>query len=211
MFIPLWHICSRKSDYLFNREILCKKIIELGFHEKEWKKTIKQEAKRDRSELLQDRTRENKDPQTILVSTWHPKLSAIPSLLKNNFHLISPDHILSKIFKQKPNVTYRKTNHSLVTFWKRYCKSITSFQLKFPTSFPQMNTAKIITNNKLNIMKKWKVLETARKGKSFTLHHARSTKSYILDIQGNNFQSAFLNIATTSRTGQTTANLQNNR
>ena len=63
-------------------------------------------------ELLRDRTRENKDPQTILVSTWHPKLSAIPSILKNNFHLISANRRLSKIFKQKNNATYQK-NKSL--------------------------------------------------------------------------------------------------
>ena len=66
----------------------------------------------DRNELLRDRFRENNDPQTILVSTWHPKLSAIPSILKNNFYLISSDPKLSKIFKQKPTVTYRK-NKSL--------------------------------------------------------------------------------------------------
>ena len=66
----------------------------------------------DRNELLRDRIRENKDPQTTLVSTWHPKLSAIPSILKHNFHLISSDPKLSKIFKQKPTVTYRK-NKSL--------------------------------------------------------------------------------------------------
>ena len=53
----------------------------------------------DRSELLRDQIRENKDPQTIVVSTWHPKLSAIPSFLENNFHLISSDPKLSKIFK----------------------------------------------------------------------------------------------------------------
>ena len=52
---------------------------------KKIKKTIKQVAKMDRNELLRDQTRENKDPQTILVSTWHPKLSTIPSILKNNF------------------------------------------------------------------------------------------------------------------------------
>ena len=66
----------------------------------------------DRNELFRDRIRENKDPQTILVSTWHPKLSAIPSILKNIFHLISRDPKLSKTFKQKPPVTYRK-NKSL--------------------------------------------------------------------------------------------------
>ena len=101
-------ICSRKSDYLLNNEILCKKIIERGFHEKELKKTVKQVAKMDRNELLREKIRENKDPQTILVSAWHPKLSAIPSILKNNFHLISSDPKLSKIFKQKPTVTYGK-------------------------------------------------------------------------------------------------------
>ena len=62
----------------------------------------------DRKELLRDRKRENKDPQTILVSTWHPKLSDIPSILKNNFHFISNNLKLSKIFKLKPTVTYRK-------------------------------------------------------------------------------------------------------
>ena len=46
------------------------------------KKTIKQVAKMDRNELLRDRIRENKDPQTILNSTWHPKPSAISSILK---------------------------------------------------------------------------------------------------------------------------------
>ena len=91
-----------------NSEILCKKFIEQGFHEKELKKTIKQVAKIDRNELLRDQIRGNKDPQTILVSTWYPKLSAIPSTLKNNFHLISSDPKLSKISKQKPTVTYRK-------------------------------------------------------------------------------------------------------
>ena len=62
----------------------------------------------DRNELLRDQIRENKDPQTILVSTWHPKLSTIPYFLKNNFHLISSNPKLSNIFKQKPTVTYRK-------------------------------------------------------------------------------------------------------
>ena len=48
-FIQWRLICSRKSDYLLNSEILCKKIIERGFREKELKKTIKQVAKMDRT------------------------------------------------------------------------------------------------------------------------------------------------------------------
>ena len=64
-FIRLRRICSRKSDYLLNSEILCEKFIERGFHEKEFKK-IKQVTKMDRNKLLRDRIRKNKDPQTIL-------------------------------------------------------------------------------------------------------------------------------------------------
>ena len=80
----------------------------------------------NRNELLQDRIRENKDPQMILVSSPHTKLSTIPSILKNNFHLISSD---PKLSKQKPTVTYRKKQIPFRSpFKKRYCKSTTSFQ-----------------------------------------------------------------------------------
>ena len=92
---------------------MCTKFIERGFHEKRVKKdNVKQIAEMDRKELLRDQTRENKDPQTILISTRDPKLNAIQSILKNKFHLISNDPKLSKIFKQKPTDTYRK-NKSL--------------------------------------------------------------------------------------------------
>ena len=60
-----------------------KKIIECSLHEKELKKTIKQVPKMDRNKLLRDRIREYKDPETILVSAWHPKLSPISSTLKD--------------------------------------------------------------------------------------------------------------------------------
>ena len=159
-FIRLRRICSRKSDYLLNSEILCEKFIERGFYEKELKKTVKRVAKMDRNELLRDRIRENKDPQAILVSTSHPTLSAIPSLLKNNFHLISSDPKLSKIFKQKPTVTYRK-NKSLSDHLLK--NDIANQQLHSNVApcgkcklFPQINTVKLITNDKLNITEKIK-------------------------------------------------------
>ena len=44
--------------------------------------------------------------------TWHPRLSAIPFILKHNFHLISTDPKMSKMFQQKPTAIYRK-NKSL--------------------------------------------------------------------------------------------------
>ena len=66
-----------------------------------------------RSELLRNQIRENKDSKTILVSTWPSKLSAIPTVMKNNFHLISSDPKLSNIFKEKPT---EKANPFQITF-----------------------------------------------------------------------------------------------
>ena len=114
----------------------------------------------DRNELLWDQIRENKDPKTILVSTWHPKLSAIPSILKNNFHLIFSDPNLLKISTQKPTVTYRK-NKSLSD---HLLKNDIANQILHSNATPsgkyklcsQINTAKLITNDKLDITERIK-------------------------------------------------------
>ena len=136
------------------------RFIERCFHENELKKTIKQVAKMNRNELLRDQIRENKDIKTILVSTWHPKLSAIPSNLKHNFHLISSNLKLSKTFTLKPTVTYRK-NKSLSDHLLK--NDIANQQLHSNVTpcrkcklCPQMNTTKLITNGKLNITEKTK-------------------------------------------------------
>ena len=95
-----------------------------------------------------------------IVNTWHPKLSAISSILKNNFHLISSYPKLSKLFKQKLTVTYRK-NKSLSDHLLK--NDIANQQLHSNVTpcgkcklCPQMNTAKLITNDKLNITEKIK-------------------------------------------------------
>ena len=109
-----------------------------------------------RNESLRDRIRENKDQQTTLVSTWHPKLSAIPSILKHNFQLICSNPKLSKVFKQKPTVTYRKnkslSNHLIAN--QQLHSSVTPCGKR--KLCPQLNTAKLITNDKLNITEKIK-------------------------------------------------------
>ena len=115
----------------------------------------------DRNELERERIRENKDPQTIIVTTWNSKLSTIPScILKNNFHLISSDPKLSKIFTQKPTVAYW-TNKSLSDHLLK--NDIANQQLhpnvapcgKYKLC-PQTYTAKIITNDKVTITEKIK-------------------------------------------------------
>ena len=149
---------------------------------------------------------ENKDTQTILGSTWHPRLALSHLFWKNNFHLISDSPKLSKIFKVKPTVTYRK-NKSLSDYLLK--NDIANQRLHSSVApcrkcklYPQINTAELITNGKLNMKKgtgNWKERE----------HNVPSTKYYILGIQENNFQSASSSIATTLKTGQTIANLKN--
>ena len=141
--------------------------------------------------MLRDRIRENKDPQTILVSTWHPKPSTTPSILKNNFHLISSDPKLSKIFKQQSNVTYQKnkslSNHLLkndIANQQLYSNVAPCGKYKL---CPQINTGKLFTNDKLNITEKIKGTRNCKEREITYAEQSHERKVYILDIQGNNF------------------------
>ena len=173
--------CSN-SDYLLHSESYCKKSTKRCFREKELKKTSKQLAKMDRNELLRDRIKNNKEPQTIRVSTWYCKLSAIPSILKNKFHLISSDPKLSKIFKLlSPTKKTSLSDHLL--------KSNIANQQLYPNvptcrkckHFPQINTAKLITNGKLNITEKRKGTENC-KGREI-IYAAHCSKHKVLYIR----------------------------
>ena len=84
----------------------------------------------------------------------------MPSILKNNFHLISSDLNLSQIFKQNPSVTYRKNKFLSDHLLKN---DIANQQLHSNVTpcgkcklCSQTNTVKLITNNKLNITEKIK-------------------------------------------------------
>ena len=156
--------------------------------------------------MLQYGAQENKDPQTILVSSWHPRFSTVSSILKNNFYLISADPKLSKVFKKKPTVTYRKSK-SLPYYLLKI--DIANQQLHSNLApcgkwklCPQINTAKLITNDKLNITEKTKGIGKCKEREIIYAAQCPSTRSYIFDIAGNNFQSTSPNIATISKTGR---------
>ena len=65
-------------------------------------------SKMDRSELLQDKNRKTKDPQTIFVAEWHPSLARLPATQKKHFHLLNSDPTLEKIFPTEPTVAFRR-------------------------------------------------------------------------------------------------------
>ena len=152
----------------------------------------------DRNELLRDRIRENKDPQTTLVSTWHPKLSAIPSILKHNFQLISSNLKLSKIFKQKPNVTYQK-NKSLSDHLLK--NNIANQQLHSNITrcgkrklCPQINTAKLITNDNLNITEKIKGTGNCKDREIIYAAHCFKDRVLYIGHTGEQLSQCFCNL-----------------
>ena len=61
-----------------------------------------------REELLQEKAKQSKDPQTIFVCDWHPTLAKIPSLLKQHYALLQSNETLSNIFPESPMVAYRR-------------------------------------------------------------------------------------------------------
>ena len=80
--------------------------------------------------------------------------------MENNFYLIFSLPKLSKIFKQKPSVTYRKSKSLSDHQLKNYIANHQVHSNVTPCGkyrlCPQMKKAKLITNDKLNRMEKIK-------------------------------------------------------
>ena len=136
---------------------MCKTLIKRGYSEKHLQLVVKDVLAMDREELLQDKQKEKKDPNTIFVSDWHPMLNNIPAILKRNFHLIENDSELAKIFPSKPLVAFRRPrnirNHVVRNnIYKEDTKkgSVKCGKCKFCTSY-NFVTSDTITNKKKNI------------------------------------------------------------
>ena len=73
----------------------------------------------------------------------------------------------------------------------------------------QINIAKLVTNDELNVTEKIDSTGNCKESELFYAAQCYKHRGHTLDIQENNFQSGSPNIATTSKTGQTAANFQN--
>ena len=107
-FIRIKRICSEKNDFEKYANILKHKLVKRGYHLKiisEAYNTVKNIC---RDELLKEKKLQERDPQSIFVCTWHPKLSKLPSILKNNYHILANDVKLCKIFQTTPTVAFRR-------------------------------------------------------------------------------------------------------
>ena len=62
----------------------------------------------NRDELLTKKTKPKDQQKTIFVTTWHPKLKQLPSILRQNFHNLENDPRLKEIFPEKPMVAFKR-------------------------------------------------------------------------------------------------------
>ena len=143
----------------------------------------------------------------------------ISSILKNNFHLTSSDLKLSKSFKQKPSVTYQKSkslsehlsnNHMQVSNFGNASQQVSNVAPFGKCKLcSQTSTAKLITNDKLNITEKIKSIENYQERE--IIYAAQCSQQELLYIghSGEQFSECFSNIATALKAGQATVNLQN--
>ena len=96
------------ADFNHHSAVLSKFLVNRGYNLQALADTAEIVSKMDRSELLKDKERTKKDPQTIFVAEWYPSLARLPSILKKHYHLLSSDLATENIFPVEPTVAFRR-------------------------------------------------------------------------------------------------------
>ena len=75
----------------------------------------------DRFDLLKEKNLPTKDPRTVLVCTWHPKLKELPNILRQNHNILKTDIRLSKIFEEPSTVAFRRRKNLAKVSAREHC------------------------------------------------------------------------------------------
>ena len=112
--IRVRRICSEDADYDFHAKKMKQYFVSRGYNEKYLQLINEDVRKLERNELLRDKAELlQKDSHMAFVCTWHPKLKQLPSILHQNYNILSADAKLSKTFTSKPTVTYKRKKNLL--------------------------------------------------------------------------------------------------
>ena len=81
-----------------------------GYNEKHLENTLSEVRKLTRDDLLigKDESTKIRDPQSVFVCTWHPKLKCLPSILNQNHAILNADPKLNKVFPTRSTVAFRR-------------------------------------------------------------------------------------------------------
>ena len=125
--LRLRRICSNTADFIQQCNIYISYFVNRGYNKMKLEQLAKDILKINREELLVNREKTDRDTQTILTCTWHPKLRTLPQILRQHYYILENDKSLSKIFYNKPMVSFRKK------------KSIRNYVTKSDITPPQIN------------------------------------------------------------------------
>jgi len=103
--LRLRRICSNTTDFIHQCNTYINYFINRGYNKSRLESLAKEIIKIDRNQLLQNTEKCNPDSQTIFTCTYHPQLTKLPHIMKvirNHYHILQNDHLLSKIFTEKP-------------------------------------------------------------------------------------------------------------
>ena len=107
-FLRLRRICSSLFDFMQQCKIYSQYFIRQGYNEHRILEQAKEISLLNRNELLTEKTKPKDQQKTIFVTTWHPKLKQLPSILRQNFHNLENDPRLKEIFPEKPMVAFKR-------------------------------------------------------------------------------------------------------
>ena len=107
-FLRLRRICSSSFDFMQQCKIYSQYFIRQGYNEHRILEQAKEISLLNRDELLTKKTKPKDQQKTIFVTTWHPKLKQLPSILRQNFHNLENDPRLKEIFPEKPMVAFKR-------------------------------------------------------------------------------------------------------
>ena len=108
-FLRLRKLCSDTTDYLSKSNKYIQFFVSRGYDYSYLKSLSKDMLSLSQKELLtRQPTKKHSDSKSILVTTWHPALKSLKSILDRSYTIIENDSYLRKIFPQKPIIAYRK-------------------------------------------------------------------------------------------------------
>jgi len=140
------NLCSETPDFMQQANKYLEFFINRGYDSKRLKQQVKEVLMLNRNELLEANVNKNdskKDPQTIFVTTWHPKLKNIYKIFKENQHIIQNNDYLKNIFPSIPIAAFRRKK-SVANYVVR--SDILSSHTKVSTGTKPCNKCKKICN-----------------------------------------------------------------
>ena len=90
-FLRLRRICSDTADFMNQCKKYTNYFINRGYDEGNLIKAAKEVSQQPRDEMLNNHSKKSDKDRLVFVCDWHPKLSQLPGMIKQNHHILQED------------------------------------------------------------------------------------------------------------------------